>query len=88
MAFTLSGESLLGDIAALYGIPVEAADTGLSLHHYIRRATRELPVVGDQVYLEPLDLMVKAMEGEHITQVGLVFPATLKSSKNTERNVS
>jgi cell volume regulation protein A len=88
--FTLSGESLLGDIAALYGIPVEAADAGLSLHRYIRRATRELPVVGDRVHLEPLDLVVKAMEGEHITQVGLVFPpreADSRDDKKTDKKI-
>jgi cell volume regulation protein A len=71
--FTLSGESLLGDIAALYGVSVSEADATMSLHQYISRATQELPVVGDRVAVERLDLVVKAMEGDTITQVGLAF---------------
>jgi cell volume regulation protein A len=71
--FTLAGESLLGDIAALYGVSVSETDAALSLHQYISRATQELPVVGDRVKVEHLELVVKAMHEEQITQVGLAF---------------
>ncbi|MDR3351778.1 MAG: potassium/proton antiporter [Zoogloeaceae bacterium] len=71
--FTLSGESLLGDVAALYGASVHDEDAGLSLCRYITRETQELPVVGDRVRFEHLDLVVKAMQGNIITEVGLVF---------------
>lgn len=72
-AFTLAGDSLLGEVAGLYGVTVSEAEARLSLHQYISRAVSEIPVVGDRVRLGHLDLVVKAMEGGRITQVGLAF---------------
>jgi cell volume regulation protein A len=69
--FALEGAALLGDVAKFYDISVASADAGLTLEQHLRRALRKRPVAGDSVRLGCISLIVREMDGDRITKVGL-----------------
>jgi cell volume regulation protein A len=72
--FTLNGGALLGEVAAAYGIPVPPESAELTLDEYLSRTFHRRAVVGDHVPLGSAQLVVRAIEGGTILQVGLRLP--------------
>jgi cell volume regulation protein A len=58
-------------IAKEYGLPLPADAKGLTVGDWLARRIGRLPVVGDRVKLAPVELTVRATEGDRITLVGL-----------------
>lgn len=71
--FALNGDARLGDVAAVYGfaVPAEAADAAVG--EFLAARLRHKPVVGDRHRLGNVELVVREIEGERITKVGLVL---------------
>lgn len=69
--FVLSGDTLLGEMAALYGIPVEEKDRNEPVGAYVRQRLRHRAVVGDRVRIGPVELIVREIRNERITSVGI-----------------
>jgi cell volume regulation protein A len=72
--FTLSGDALLADLEAVYGLTVDTEQKQLSLSEAIAQRHRGHPVVGDRVAFGPVQLVVMAVEGDRVTRVGMKFP--------------
>lgn len=58
-------------VAKEYGLPLPADAKGLTVGDWVARRIGRLPVVGDRVKLAPVELTVRATEGDRITAVGL-----------------
>jgi cell volume regulation protein A len=71
--FTVSGDARLAEVATLYGAALPEDPGTASVAEYFVRTFNGLPVVGDRLTLGSIDLVVREMEGDRITQVGLVF---------------
>jgi cell volume regulation protein A len=69
--FVLNGEAQLADVEQAYGIKVEQEESTQTLSACIARHQHGHPVVGDSLMLGPVTLVVKAVEGDVITKVGL-----------------
>lgn len=69
--FALNAEARLGDLAAVYGFtpPAEARESTLGA--LFARTFNRRPVIGDRIDLGQVALVVREMEGERITKVGL-----------------
>lgn len=69
--FVLNGEARLADVELAYGIRVEQEDSEQTLSACIARHQHGHPVVGDSLMLGPVTLVVKAVDGDTVTKVGL-----------------
>jgi cell volume regulation protein A len=69
--FVLSGDTLLGEVALLYGIPVDDKDRGEPVGAYVRRRLRHRAVVGDRVRWGPVELVAREIRNDRITSVGI-----------------
>lgn len=70
--FAVKGDALVGDLAAVYGF--EAPQTkgpNQTLADYLHEAFNRRPVVGDRLQLGTCELVVREIQGERISQVGL-----------------
>lgn len=68
--FVLGAEARLADLASAYGVTLPAPGE-LTLAEYFAQAFNRRPVVGDRLPLGSLEIVVREMEGERITKVGL-----------------
>lgn len=69
--FVLTGDTLLGEVALLYGIPVEEKDRGEPVGSYMRRRLRHRAVVGDRVRWGPVELVAREIRKDRITSIGI-----------------
>lgn len=69
--FALTGDTLLGEVALLYGIPVEEKDRSEPVGAYLRRRLRHRAVVGDRVRWGPVELVVREIRNDRITSIGI-----------------
>ncbi|MFC6671323.1 potassium/proton antiporter [Marinobacterium aestuariivivens] len=69
--FVLNGDAQLADVEQVYGIRVEQEDPQQTLSACIARHQHGHPVVGDSLMLGPVTLVVKEVEGDTVTRVGL-----------------
>ncbi|GGO86629.1 K(+)/H(+) antiporter NhaP2 [Marinobacterium nitratireducens] len=69
--FVLNGEALLSDVEQAYGIRIGEEDKQQTLSACIARHQHGHPVVGDSLMLGPVTLVVKEIEGDSVTRVGL-----------------
>ncbi len=70
--FTLNGETLLSDVATVYGIALPTgARPGETLGEYLLRIFSNRTVVGDRVRIDNLQFTVREVEGGRITSVGM-----------------
>jgi potassium/hydrogen antiporter len=72
--FTLNGEAILGDVAAVYGIEVPSGKAPLTLHEYISQIFHGRAVVGDLVPLGTAQLVVREIQQGTVRGVGLRLP--------------
>jgi cell volume regulation protein A len=69
--FALAGDTLLGEVALLYGIPVEERDRAEPVGAYMRRRLRHRVVVGDRVRWGPVELVAREIRNDRVTSVGI-----------------
>ncbi|HSH30113.1 MAG TPA: potassium/proton antiporter [Thiohalobacter sp.] len=69
--FVLDARATLGEVAGVYGVEVPPDKRDASLSEVLAHAFKRRPVVGDRLPLGNLELVVREMEGETITRVGL-----------------
>ena len=66
----------LGQIADLYGLPAPEGEREKSLAEFMREQFHRAPAVGDRLHFGLVDLVVRDMEEDRITKVGLVLEPT------------
>lgn len=69
--FVLNGDAEIGAVAMAYGVPVPEVECGKTLEDFVRCRLKAAPVVGDTVDLGRIRLVIREMEGNRITRVGL-----------------
>ncbi len=69
--FTLQPDVMLEDVCQAYGVTVPGELRGLDLAAVIRSRVHHLPVVGDRLQLDTIELVVKKVVQGEILQVGL-----------------
>ena len=69
--FILQGDATLSDIQAVYGTNVDRFDSSLTLSECFSKSRRGHPVIGDRLDLGTVMLVVKAVQGDKVTKVGL-----------------
>lgn len=72
-SFTLRGEATMADLAAAYGLELDAADADKSLAAFFRDKLHRAPVEGDSVRLPNMSLRVRSLRQGDIDTVGLRF---------------
>ena len=70
-AFTFDGDVPVGKIAEFYDLPVPEQDRAAALADFMQARLRRQPLIGDRVRLADIELVVRAMRGERITEVGI-----------------
>jgi cell volume regulation protein A len=69
--FVFDGSTTLGAIARSYGFPIPAEDAGRRVSDHFAERLNEHPVIGDRLPLGPTELIVREVEGDRVTKVGL-----------------
>ncbi len=69
--FTLNGTATLKEVRAVYGVVVERFPPSYSLSDCFAKARRGHPVIGDRIDFGSLMLVVRALDGDRVTKVGL-----------------
>ena len=69
--FALHGDAVLGDLAAVYGIEVPAEHAGKTLAEYLDERSHGRVVVGDRAPLGAAELVVREVQDDRVTRVGL-----------------
>jgi cell volume regulation protein A len=69
--FTFASEVPLGRIATFYGFSVPETESETSLADFIRARLPHDPILGDRIRFEDIELVVRDMNGERITRIGL-----------------
>lgn len=73
--FVLKGSAQLGELAAVYGFVTPEGQREATLDEFIRHQLNTHPVVGDRLSLGSLELVVREVEGDRVTQVGMKLRA-------------
>jgi potassium/hydrogen antiporter len=71
MIFTFAGEVPLGRISQFYGLSVPEGHNETSLADFIRARLLNNPTLGDRIGFGSVGLVIRGMNGEHITRIGL-----------------
>lgn len=69
--FVLHPEAKLADVAMAYAFEIDPACAAMTVEQYLGSQFHGKPVVGDHVRLGQVKLIVKEIEEDHITSVGL-----------------
>jgi potassium/hydrogen antiporter len=70
--FVLNGDARVGDLSAVYALGLPDSDHALTLDAFMRRDLHTAhPVVGDRLQLKAVCLVVRKVEGDRISKVGL-----------------
>ena len=69
--FLLDGSAGAGEVADVYGLPIDEAHRADTLDGYLHWVFRGRPVVGDRVRLGRAELVVRQIDNGRITRVGL-----------------
>jgi cell volume regulation protein A len=87
--FVVSGETMLGDLAAIYGIAVDPGHTALTLADYFDIHLDHAPTIGAALPLDAIDLVARSLGGGRVNVVGLRLPEDEEpvASKLTRRQV-
>jgi len=69
--FTFGGDLPVGKLAEFYDLPVPETERQASLADFLQARLRRKPLVGDRVRVGDIELIVKGVRGERITEVGI-----------------
>jgi cell volume regulation protein A len=72
--FFVSGDVALGALADIYGLSVEPEEAATPLANYLKAHLGRPPRSGDTLPLGPIVLVVRRLEGERVSEVGLRLP--------------
>lgn len=78
--FVFDGATTLGAIARAYGFPVPPEEAGRRVSDHFAERLNEHPVVGDRLLLGPTELIVREVEGDRVTKVGLEIDPKMGAS--------
>jgi cell volume regulation protein A len=70
-AFAFDGELPVGKLAEFYDLPVPEEQRAMPLADFVPARLRRQPQVGDRVRLADVELVVRALRDERITEVGI-----------------
>jgi cell volume regulation protein A len=70
--FTVNGDAPLGEVVEMYGGEVPQSISAMTLARYIDRQFHRRPGVGDYVRFGKLNLVVREMENNQVSKVGIV----------------
>ena len=74
--FTFGGDLQVGKLVEFYDLPVPAAERAASLADFLQARLRRKPLVGDRVRLGDIELIVRGIRGDRITEVGIELEPT------------
>jgi cell volume regulation protein A len=86
--FMVSGEVTLGDIAAIYGVNVDAEQSKLTLADYFDIHLDHAPKEGATLALDPIVLVARSISGGRVNMVGLRLPEEEEESAPLTRMAS
>jgi cell volume regulation protein A len=69
--FTFAGEQPVGRIAEFYDLAVPAEERAAALADFVQARLGRKPLRGDRIRLADIELIVQAVRGERITEVGI-----------------
>jgi potassium/hydrogen antiporter len=69
--FTFAGDQPVGRIAEFYDLPVPPEERAVSLADFVQARLGRKPSRGDRIRLADIELIVQAVRGERITEVGI-----------------
>jgi cell volume regulation protein A len=69
--FTFASEVRLGRLARFYGLSVPEGQNETSLADFVRARLPNRPTLGDRISFGSVGLVIRGMNGEHITRIGL-----------------
>jgi potassium/hydrogen antiporter len=72
--FTVSGEHTLGELAGVYGVAVDPAQTGQTLADYFDIHLEHAPKEGATLALDTIVLVARSISGGRVNVVGLRLP--------------
>jgi potassium/hydrogen antiporter len=72
--FLVSGDVTLGALADIYGLPVTQAEADSALADYLAARLGRDPKAGDTVRLGAIALVVRRLDGDRVSAVGLRLP--------------
>jgi cell volume regulation protein A len=72
--FTVSGEHTLGELAEVYGIKIDADQTGLTLADYFDIHLDHAPKEGATLDLDAIVLVARSISGGRVNMIGLRLP--------------
>ena len=71
--FAFPGQTPTGAVADTYDLPVTSAERSMPLADYLRSRLGKNPAMGDRLHFDHVDLVVREMEREIITSVGVLL---------------
>mgnify|MGYP003110057685 CR=1 FL=1 len=69
--FTVHGEVTLNEIKAIYSVKLEQCDPNQTLSEYFTSVSKGHPVIGDRIDMGTILLVVREIDGDKVTRVGL-----------------
>ncbi|MFZ5474536.1 MAG: transporter associated domain-containing protein, partial [Pseudomonadota bacterium] len=76
--FTVDGSADMASVAELYGLPLPEGAAQMSLADFLAARLNGVPVAGDRYRLGNLEFVVREVEGQRITRIGLRIPTHLQ----------
>jgi cell volume regulation protein A len=71
--FALDAMATVGELADLYGLPAPPTERGKPLAAFVQGRLHRTPTIGDRVHFGAVDLVVRAVDDNEITEIGLVL---------------
>ena len=69
--FTFDGDLPVGKIAEFYDLPVPESEKTTPLADFVQARLKRKPLIGDRIRLDDIELVVRAVRDERITEVGI-----------------
>ncbi|TCS69999.1 potassium/proton antiporter (CPA1 family) [Sulfuritortus calidifontis] len=76
--FTVGSEADMASVAELYGLPLPEGAARMTLADFLADRLHGVPVAGDRFRLGNIEFVVREVEDERITRVGLRIPTHLQ----------
>jgi cell volume regulation protein A len=83
--FTFGGDLPVGKLVEFYDLPVAEAERAASLADFLQARLRRKPLVGDRVRVGDIELIVRGVRGEQITEVGIELEPTGRPRPSLKR---
>ncbi|GGF16540.1 K+/H+ antiporter [Aliidongia dinghuensis] len=71
--FVLDPNVPMATVVDLYGLPATLSDRAKTVGVFLRQRIGRRPVIGDRIHLGLVDLIVRALDDDRITEIGVVL---------------